>query len=109
MHRFTIIVSVLVFLVAILGAAAFIVPKLPPSFVAPAESREVEAIGKVVQDSIEKTGAPPSEADVAAITRSRRVFYRIQSDGGVLLGFSKGFDDQFYFDSRSKQWSETEP
>ncbi|HKB60039.1 MAG TPA: hypothetical protein VKC56_08360 [Gallionellaceae bacterium] len=80
----------------------FVVPYLPPQWRYRSEIHRTEAAIAELDQYSKEYGAYPTEAQFPL--SSPDMFY-VRLRNGYEVGFSAGFDESYWYDSRSKKWS----
>lgn len=92
--------SIIAFML-ILGIWFIVIRLLPPNILFKDKIAHVESvISKIEQFKREHGYYPPEDSDLIG----NDVFYYVFPDG-YQIGFSVGFDENYYYDSRLKKWS----
>lgn len=91
------LVAVCIWLIAMVA-----VRYLPPQLVYREKIHQVEKIVIQIDKYKTENGKYPPESFIGS--EPADIFYNIYGDG-YRVGFSVGFDEDYYYDSKSKKWS----
>jgi hypothetical protein len=90
-------------LLALAGLSMLILRVVPPRVLYSRQAHTTEALMRRVEAFKAAHGRLPSRVEMGFSEEGP--IYEPEPDGGYIIGFSVGFDENYYIDNRTEQWN----